>query len=71
MTDQSKPARLRVLELPTQVDGDDVRTPYLLVVDRCEPELAATMQTANSEAIQASTGARGLIAFGFEVDLEC
>lgn len=50
--------------------GEYSNTPYLLVIDRCDDETTQNMRIADTEALQASTGARGLLSFGFEIDIE-
>lgn len=70
MEKQMTNPRLRVLELPVEHQGEHKNAPYLLVIDRCDDETTQNMRMADTEALQASTGARGLLSFGFEIDIE-
>jgi len=64
-------ARLRVFELPTSIDpvSDKAVSPFLLVFDRCSREQAERLKGAASDFAKMS-GARGVLVFQDEIDLE-
>lgn len=62
--------RLRVLELPMEHQGEYTNTPYLLIIDRCTEAIANNLATVDGDALNETTGARGLLAFDFEINLE-
>lgn len=63
-------ARLRVLELPTEHQGEYMRTPFVLVLDRLSAEEGAVLTQEQMQAMQDGTGAETVLAFGFPVELE-
>ncbi|TFD58047.1 hypothetical protein E3T43_07310 [Cryobacterium sp. Hh7] len=65
-------ARIQILELPSEVVGEYVRTPFAIVIDQVETEQIPTsihgvssteysISRADSEGIKAATGAGGVI----------
>ena len=59
--------RMRYFELPTEYDGDNATTPFVIVFDRCpEPQEF----TEHIKPIKELTGARAVLAFGQEIEFE-
>lgn len=64
-------ARIQVLELPAIVEGENVTTPFVIVVDQVETDgeiraYAGNLRTAqreeiNAEAMKQATGAVGVL----------
>jgi hypothetical protein len=58
-------ARIQILELPTEHHGDDMTTPFLLVVDQCEPQRIPLSEGVTWQdpwqAVADQAGARGVI----------
>ncbi|SNY84178.1 hypothetical protein SAMN04244553_3605 [Nocardia amikacinitolerans] len=61
--------RMRVVELPMTHLGEATNSPYLLVFDRCQPGEISTSQWQEQD-IAGITGARGVLVFDYEVDIE-
>ncbi len=59
--------RLRVLELPAEHRGEDMTTPFVLVVDQAS-EL--NLDRINEAALAEKVGARAVLCFADSVDLE-
>lgn len=53
-------ARIQILELPTEHHGDDMNTPFVLIVDQVGPELPASNGFVNDgwRHLKEDTGAR-------------
>lgn len=58
--------RLRYFELPSEVDGDNVHTPYLLILDRCGSEPVSEKALDRCRAIP---GVQDVLLFPGEVQL--
>lgn len=62
--------RLQILELPTEHHGDDMVTPYLLVVDQATEATVESLHRDAADADLASrVGARGVLCFEETVDI--
>ncbi|MFJ3794950.1 hypothetical protein ACIPSJ_01540 [Streptomyces sp. NPDC090088] len=64
--------RLQILELPTEHHGDDMSTPYLLVVDEAPHDPAARaafLQDLKDHDLVARTGARAVLCFESTMEL--
>lgn len=59
--------RIRILELPSIVTGDDIETPYALILDQAGDDTEALSQV---QEIGHTIGARGTIVFSDTVDFE-
>jgi hypothetical protein len=66
--DRPKPMRLRVMELPSEVVGDDVTTPFLLIIDRCNADQAERIKQLPPNWV-AQTGAKFALFLEDEVEL--
>lgn len=53
-------ARIQILELPTEHHGDDMTTPFLLILDQVEDVEAVR---ASMNGAKELSGARGILAF--------
>lgn len=72
-------ARIQVLELPSQVVGEIVRTPFVIVVDQVEvvadveaydgTAIRHTVEPVDADAIKAATGAEGVIVHTGTLDV--
>lgn len=66
--------RLRILELPTEHHGDDMTTPFVLVVDQCEPQRTPlSADTTFGEFWQNAAeriGARGAVVTPQTIELD-
>lgn len=61
-------ARLQILELPTEHHGDDMTTPYLLILDQADDQL--TEDTTNwPEDMVKRTGARAILCFHSTIEI--
>ncbi|WP_029925458.1 hypothetical protein [Nocardia otitidiscaviarum] len=59
--------RLRILELPMEVVGGTSRTPFAVILDRCEPQMLTPEVAAKfKEELQAEA----VLTFLDEIDLE-
>jgi hypothetical protein len=58
--------RLRILELPSEVEGDRVTTPFAIVLDECEEP----MRYEQLDRMSGQTGSRGVLVFHQRVDIE-
>jgi hypothetical protein len=58
-------ARLQILELPTEHRGDDMVTPWVLVIDEAEtgPDGELIMKPNDWEGMREHLGARGVLIF--------
>lgn len=54
--------RLQILELPTEHHGDDMTTPYLLIVDQVDEELGEAIASW-PEDVSKRIGARQVLCF--------
>lgn len=61
-------ARLQILELPTEHHGDDMVTPWLLVIDQVDDETAADIARWPDD-IAKRTGARHVLCFTETIDI--
>lgn len=64
--------RLQVLELPTEHHGDDMMTPFILILDGLTQEQYARYKDGEDiglAGLGGQTGAHAVIAFPFRVDL--
>lgn len=61
-------ARLQILELPTEHHGDDMITPWLLVIDQVDDETAADIARWPDD-IAKRTGARHVLCFTETIDI--
>lgn len=61
-------ARLQILELPTEHHGDDMTTPWLLVIDQVDEATAADIARWPDD-IAKRTGARHVLCFSETVDI--
>lgn len=59
--------RIQILELPTIVKGDDVTTPFAVVLDQLPP--GTLLDDAGRSRIQAQTGAVGVIGFDKTIEV--
>ncbi|MEU1219210.1 hypothetical protein [Streptomyces microflavus] len=59
-------ARIRVLELPAEHRGDDMTTPFVLVVDQA----ADLVNQVDTTALAEKVGARAVLCFADPIDLE-
>lgn len=59
-------ARIRVLELPAEHRGDDMITPFVLVVDQAE----GIIDWVDTAALAEKVGARAVLCFADPIDLE-
>lgn len=59
-------ARIQILELPTEHHGDDMVTPFLLILDQVEDAegISTSMQGAKE-----LSGARGILAFAETIEI--
>lgn len=72
-------ARIQVLELPSKVDGENVETPFVIVVDQVEvvaevqsyggDTLRHTQEPIDADAIKRATGALGVIVHTGTLDV--
>lgn len=65
-------ARIQILELPTEHHGDDMTTPFILVIDQMptsEPEFDTLRRDLADNDIAARTGARAVLAFEETIDI--
>lgn len=69
-------ARIQILELPTEVAGEYVRTPFVIIIDQVEVKakvesLDAQLlrETIDTDAIKAATGAEGVIVHTGTLDV--
>jgi hypothetical protein len=58
-------ARIQILELPTEHHGDDMVTPWVLVIDEAEtgPDGELLMQSSDWEGMREQLGARAVLIF--------
>lgn len=49
------------MELPTQVVGDDVKTPFIFVIDRCSQEQFGWLATEKAQSWTKRTGAEAVL----------
>lgn len=64
--------RLQILELPTEHHGDDMSTPYLLIIDevpRGDDALDALRKDLADNDLAARTGARSVLCFEATMEL--
>lgn len=61
-------ARLQILELPTEHHGDDMVTPFLLVIDQVDDDTAAEIARW-PDNISSRTGARHVLCFSETVEI--
>jgi hypothetical protein len=61
--------RLRVMELPAEVVGEFVKTPFALIVDRCGDEEIDVWTSEMADNAKTSTGACAVLVFSDEVEL--
>ncbi|MER7930495.1 hypothetical protein ABTY96_46555 [Streptomyces sp. NPDC096057] len=64
--------RLQILELPTEHQGDDMTTPYLLIIDKAprgDDALDALRQDLADADVVARTGARAILCFEATMEL--
>jgi hypothetical protein len=61
-------ARLQILELPTEHHGDDMVTPFVLVIDQLDESLIDSIASA-SQSTAELIGARTILAFTETVDI--
>jgi hypothetical protein len=61
-------ARLQILELPTEPHGDDMTTPWILVIDQVDEDTAADIARWPDD-IAKRTGARHVLCFSDTVDI--
>jgi hypothetical protein len=64
----NQPMRLRYMELPSQVAGDNVETPFLLVLDRCNEAQAERLKHLPPNWAE-RTGARFVLIFQDEIEI--
>jgi hypothetical protein len=72
--------RLRILELPLDTTGETATTPFVLVFDRVSVEELKSIGGANAEdnfleeinspEVRKATGARGVLFFQYDVELD-
>ncbi|MEU5900563.1 hypothetical protein [Streptomyces venezuelae] len=76
-------ARLQILELPTEHHGDDMTTPFILVIDQADENTASTLDGPDTEDASYATaikrltgrslaeqiGARAILVFETTVDI--
>jgi hypothetical protein len=64
-------ARIQILELPTEHHGDDMITPFALVIDRCEGVALELVETIESHwrRVGEQIGARGVLIFMESVEI--
>lgn len=58
--------RIRTMKLPSQVTGDTVQTPFLIVVDKCNIE---ELDAEAGEGIKSASGAAGVLVFAGAVEI--
>ncbi|MGW3491776.1 hypothetical protein [Streptomyces sp. NPDC001054] len=61
-------ARLQILELPAEHHGDDMVTPFLLVIDQVDDELAEGIARW-PDAVAKRTGARHVLCFPGTIEI--
>lgn len=66
----TKPARLRVFELPAERVGEYRNVPFALVFDRLSSEQVGYFTREVIANFKQGTGASAVLAFAFEIDLE-
>lgn len=59
-------ARIQILELPTEHHGDDMVTPFLLILDQVED---AEALNDNMQGAKELSGARGILAFTETIEI--
>jgi hypothetical protein len=64
-------SRLQILELPTEHHGDDMITPWVLVIDEAEtgPDEGLLMKPSDWEGVRAQLGARAVLVFEETVEI--
>lgn len=67
-------ARIQILELPVQVNGDDVETPFALIIDQVTDDdrsidLGVVFDARSIELLKDATGARGVIVYDGTLDI--
>lgn len=63
-------ARIQVLELPTEHHGDDMTTPFLLIIDEYEPPpYPVEDQPPPLEGLAEKTGARAVLVFEETIEI--
>lgn len=67
---QSRTPRLRILELPTEHDGDKMTTPFVFVIDRADEETLGMDVPGTSNNICELSGARAVLVFKESIDIE-
>jgi hypothetical protein len=60
-------ARIQVLELPTEVDGDNVRTPFALIIDQVDSE---TIDAMTGDTIRQTIDADQVTLANFAADVK-
>lgn len=59
-------ARIQILELPTEHHGDDMTTPFLLILDQVEDAKAISTSMQGAKEL---SGARGILAFEETIEI--
>lgn len=64
-------ARLQILELPTEHHGDDMITPFVLVIDEVAtgPDGEVLMKAGDWEATRKQLGAKAILVFEETVEI--
>ncbi|MFE3051591.1 hypothetical protein [Nocardia sp. NPDC059239] len=62
--------RLRILPLPANVLGQATQTPFCLIFDRCTEADTNTITAMVDIGLKDSTGARSVLAFQSEIELD-
>lgn len=63
-------ARLRILELPSQTRGDELTTPFAIIVDRVPTDSLLADHPEDLGAAAKALGAAGTLVFADEIDIE-
>lgn len=59
-------ARIQILELPTEHHGDNMTTPFLLILDQVEDVEAVRASMSGAKEL---SGARGILAFEETIEI--